>query len=356
MPVQVYHLFSGFALVLGLVVGSFLNVVIARMPEDRSIVHPPSHCPACGAFIKPYDNIPVLSWLLLRGRCRSCDTAISPLYPTIELLTGLLAWLVFRRVVPGPADLDLAHLVAFAVFFGFVAMLVAQTCVDLRHGIILDQFSIYAVPLGVAAAALLTRLGYPGAITWRQSVLGALFGSGLLLFVVWMYRGYLRVGALWQSRGSPALAVKPRPGGPSVGLVLLGSGVVLIFAALGGLEAPARALDATLSLTAWAHRRLYRPLRGLVEEQPGDGMGFGDVKLLAMMGAFLGAWPALPFTIFVASVVGSLVGIPVSLARGLGLKASLPFGPFLALAAIVYVVHGPELVERWLPGWSVLVR
>jgi len=280
VPQQAYALFSGFALVLGLVVGSFLNVCIARMPEDRSIVHPPSHCPSCGAFIEPYDNIPVLSWLLLRGRCRSCHTRISPLYPAIELLTGLLAWLVFRRVVGGPEHFDLPHLAAFGVFFVFVAMLVAQTFIDIRHYIIPDEFSIYAVPVGVAASALLSWLGYPEAVSWRQAALGALFGSSVLLFVMALF---------------------------------------------------------------WLIRRK-------------EGMGFGDVKLLAMIGSFLGAWPALPFVVFASSLIGAAVGIPVALSRGRGLGSALPFGPFLALAAIVYVLHGPELVERWLPGWSLLLR
>ena len=107
-PDGAWSFFAAFATVLGLLFGSFLNVCIARMPEDRSVAYPPSHCPACGHNIRWYDNIPVLSWLVLRARCRDCGLPISSLYPAIELLTGLLAWLLFARIVPGPDALDLA--------------------------------------------------------------------------------------------------------------------------------------------------------------------------------------------------------------------------------------------------------
>ena len=183
IPVDAYALFTGYATLLGLLVGSFLNVCIGRMPEDRSVVSPPSHCPACGSGIRWYDNIPVLSWLLLRAKCRDCGLPISSLYPTIELLTGCLAWLLWRRIVPDLAHLDLAHLAAFAVYLGFVCMLVAVTFIDLRHYIIPDEFSVYAVPLGVGASLLLGWLGYPDAVSWQQSVLGALAGGGTLLAI-----------------------------------------------------------------------------------------------------------------------------------------------------------------------------
>lgn len=278
-PDVFHHVLGGFALAFGLAVGSFLNVCIVRMPEDRSVVWPGSACPACGTAIKAYDNVPVLAWLWLRGRCRACGSRISPLYPIVELLTGLVAWLIFQRFVPGPEAHDPGHFAAFFVFFLFAAMLIAQTFIDVRHYIIPDELSIYAVPVGVAASALLAWLGFPGAIGWKGSVVGALVGGGLLGSVMGLY---------------------------------------------------------------WLVRRE-------------EGMGFGDVKLLAMMGAFLGALPAVPFILFLASVAGAAVGLPLALARGSGLRAALPFGPFLALGAIVYLLHGPELLERWLPGvWLMM--
>ncbi len=271
-PEGTWEVLGAFAALFGLLFGSFLNVVIGRMPEDRSVVHPPSHCPACGHDIRWYDNIPVVSWVLLRARCRDCGTPISSLYPAIELLTGCLAWLLWRRIVPDIGAVDLAHVAAFAVYLGFVCMLVAVTFIDLRHYIIPDEFSIYAVPLGVGAALLLSWLGYPEAVSWQQSVLGALAGGGTLLAIM----------GLW-----------------------------------------------------WLVRRQ-------------ESMGLGDVKLLAMIGAFLGLAPAVPLVIVVAAVAGSAVGVPLALLTRRRLNLALPFGPFLSLGAIAWLLHGEVLMELYL--------
>ncbi len=271
-PEGAWSFFAAFATMLGLLFGSFLNVCIARMPEDRSVAYPPSHCPACGHNIRWYDNIPVLSWLILRARCRDCGLPISSLYPAIELLTGLLAWLLFARIVPGPDALDLAHFAAFGVYLVFVCMLVAQTFIDIRHYIIPDEFSIYAVPLGVGGTLLLGWLGYPDALPWQQSVLGALLGGGSLALVM----------GLW-----------------------------------------------------WLVRRQ-------------ESMGLGDVKLLAMIGSFLGAVPAVPVIIVIAAVAGSIVGLPLALLTRRKLSLALPFGPFLALGALAWLLHGPVLLSVYM--------
>lgn len=278
-PELFYELMGGFALLFGLAIGSFLNVCIARIPEDRSVVWPPSACPACGHRIRARDNVPVLSWLLLRGRCRDCGTPISGLYPAIELLTGMVGWLVYRRVVEGPADLDLPHLAGFAFYLAFAAMLIAQAYIDIRHYIVPDQFSVYAVPVGLLGAFLLGLVGYEGAPTWQQSAVGALLGGG------------------------------------SLGLV---------------------------SLVYWLVRR-------------DEGLGFGDVKLFAMIGAFLGALPALPIVLLTGSLTGAVFGIAVAVARRKGLRTAVPFGPFLALGALVYLLHGPDLVARLFPGMRLLL-
>jgi len=273
---------QAFVLAVGLCVGSFLNVCIARMPEDRSVVHPASHCPACGAGIRPWDNIPVLSWIILRARCRDCGSAISALYPIIELLTGLVFWLVFCRVVPDGAALDAGHLLAAGLLCMFSAMLIGTTLIDIRHYIIPDEFSIYAAPLGILGFWGVSVLGarpIVGAHGWQDAAVGACVGGGVLLLIM---------GAYW-----------------------------------------------------------------LVRRE--EGMGMGDVKLVAMMGAFLGAVPAVPFILFVASVIGALVGVPLVLLGQRGLRTALPFGPFLALAAMIYVLHGPELTNRFFPGLAVLI-
>ncbi len=275
---DLHLMLQAFTLAVGLCVGSFLNVCIARMPEDRSVVSPPSHCPDCGSGIKPYDNIPVVSWLALGARCRVCKTPISPLYPTVELLTGCLSLLLYRHLVPEPAAFTPSAVAAWAVLLVFLAMLVGTTYVDLRHYIIPDQFSIYAVPVGIGANLALGAAGWGGALSWQQSVVGALVGGGSLGTVMLLY---------------------------------------------------------------WLVRRE-------------EGMGLGDVKLLAMMGAFLGAVPAIPFIILVSSVLGSVVGIGLIVVQGRGFRAQVPFGPFLAVAALVYVFFGDAIIREWLPAFALM--
>ncbi|MEQ1507546.1 MAG: prepilin peptidase, partial [Myxococcota bacterium] len=165
---------QGFAVVYGLVIGSFLAVCIQRLPEDRSL-RVPSACERCGAKLGWTENIPLVSYLALRGRCRHCGSRIPPLHPLVEALGGLLGWLVYRRVIADPADLDAAHAAAWVVRFGFLALLVVAAYVDVRHRIIPDQTSIYAVPFGIAAAVVLGWLGYDGfgTVTWQLAVLGA---------------------------------------------------------------------------------------------------------------------------------------------------------------------------------------
>ncbi|MDP2308031.1 MAG: prepilin peptidase [Pseudomonadota bacterium] len=261
-----YWIFAAFAGVFGLLFGSFLNVCVARMPEDRSVVWPGSACPTCGTAIKPYDNVPVLAWMWLGGKCRACKQPISALYPTVEALFGVLTFLLFRRVIPDLAYIDTAYLAAFVWYGWLLFALVALTFIDLRHYIIPDEFSIYSVPVGVAGAALLGWLGYTGAPTWQGSVVGALVGGGFLAAVIGLY---------------------------------------------------------------WLVRRQ-------------EGMGMGDVKLLAMLGAWFGPVAIFPI-LMMASIAGSIVGVTLAISRRSGLQLALPFGPFLALAAAIWLYAGRVL-------------
>lgn len=161
-----YHLGTGFAALFGALFGSFMNVCISRMPEDRSVVFPGSACPSCGTAIRPYDNVPVLAWFWLGGKCRACKSKISPLYPMVEALFAVAMALLFRHVVTDLADFDAAHLTAFVWYGWLFFAILAMTFIDLRHRIIPDEFSIYSVPVGVGGAALLGYLGYEGAPTW----------------------------------------------------------------------------------------------------------------------------------------------------------------------------------------------
>ncbi len=241
---------------LGAVVGSFLNVVIHRLPRGQSLVRPPSHCPSCGRRIRPWDNVPVVGFLVLRGRCRDCGAPISPRYPLVEALTAGLAVGLWARYGPSAQ---------FGVYFVFLAGLVAVTFIDLDHKIIPDSLSLGGIAAGLAASWV-TGLG------WAQSLLGAITGAGLLLAVALAYRG------------------------------------------ITGRE----------------------------------GMGLGDVKLLGAIGAFLG-WKAVLFTVFLSSVAGAGVGLAWMGLRGRDMRVEIPYGPFLALGAGVYVFWGPGLV-RWYFG------
>jgi len=243
------------ATALGAVVGSFLNVVIHRLPRDESLSFPPSHCPRCGARIRVRDNVPVLGFLLLRGRCRDCHSPISWRYPLVEALMAALSAALWLQ--HGPT-------VGFAVGFVFLAGLVAITFIDLDHKIIPDSLSLGGIIVGFGSA-FLTGVG------WQASLAGIALGGGLLLAVALGYWGVTRR----------------------------------------------------------------------------EGMGLGDVKLLAAIGAFLG-WRAVLFTVFVSSFVGSAVGLSLVACRGTGMKLEVPFGPFLALGATAWVFAGPALVDWYL--------
>ena len=252
-PDTVYALF---AIVFGMVVGSFLNVCICRMPKDQSVVTPPSHCPHCSYQIRWYDNIPLVSYLLLRGKCRGCGAHISLQYPLVELLNGILTLLLFLRF--GPT-------LAFVALFIFCSALVVITFIDIEHQIIPDEISLSGIVLGFVLSFFLQ--GH----SWLNSLLGILLGGGSLLLVAYAYQ--------W----------------------------------LTGKE----------------------------------GMGGGDIKLLAMMGAFLG-WKSIPFIIFASSMVGSVVGISMMLFQKKDSKLAIPFGPYLAFGAVLYIFYGKPLIQWYL--------
>jgi leader peptidase (prepilin peptidase)/N-methyltransferase len=260
------------AAVLGLVIGSFLNVVIHRLPRGESVVRPPSHCPGCGRRIAPVENVPLLSYLWLRGRCRGCRMRISPRYPAIEAATGLLfALLVARHGVSPMAG----------VYLLFAATLVAAAAIDFDHRIIPDRLSLggLAVALVLVPAAKAAS-GAPLGAALAGSVAGALLGGGLLWTVGFVHaRLAVALGRRfehWPGEGESP----PRPG----------------------------------SLDYWT----WFP-----------GLGFGDVKLLAMIGAVLG-----PFGVLEALVAAALAGLVIGLGFALAVRRfDAPFGFAPALAA-----------------------
>ena len=247
------------AFIFGICIGSFLNVCIYRLPEGKSIAHPPSSCPGCGTTIRFYDNIPLMSWLLLRGRCRHCHTPIAFRYVLVELLGGFMAVCVYFKFGPSTEGL---------VYYAFIAALLTITFIDLDHQIIHDVISLPGIPLGFAASFFIPP------ITWMDSLIGLLVGGGSLYAVAWGY------------------------------------------ALITGKE----------------------------------GMGGGDIKLLAMIGAFIG-WKGVLVTIFMGSAIGTLAGLTAMLAEKKDMKMRIPFGPFLAMGAVISIFFGNELIVWY---WNFL--
>ena len=277
--VRAYRMFVAVVFVFGLIVGSFLNVVIYRLPAGESVVKPRSRCPGCALQIAWYDNIPVLSWLLLRGRCRNCHASISLRYPAVELLTGAIFAAVAARF-----GFSLDTLVF--VFFG--AALVVVAMIDVDHQIIPDEISLGGLALG-------------------------LVGMPLLL----VSHGYTTSGALLFSWGG----------------ALLGGGV--------------------LWFVGFAHARVSVAMGREFEHWPGEGesipvfpsvdywtwfpgLGFGDVKLLAMIGAFVGPYGVM-LTIVAASFAGIVLGVGWMIATR---RYDSPFGfaPAIAVGTLVVLL------------------
>ena len=241
----------------GLFIGSFLNVCIYRIQKGESIVWPPSHCPKCTKALKPWDNIPVISYLILKGRCRYCSEPISVRYPVVELLSALLAVsLLYRFGVS----------VTFLIYYLWACVLLIITFIDLDIQIIPDRLSLGGIVVGLLVVYWLP-------VTYKDALIGLILGGGLLLAIIYGYYFLTKK----------------------------------------------------------------------------EGMGGGDVKLLAMIGVFTG-WQGVLFTVFASSLMGTMVGIPWGLLKKGTLKAAIPFGPFLALGALIYVFWGQYLID-WYFGY-----
>jgi leader peptidase (prepilin peptidase)/N-methyltransferase len=249
---------------LGGVWGSFFNVAIHRLGLYESVVRPRSRCPRCSQSILARDNIPILSWILLRGRCRHCGERISVRYPIVELLTILLALAVYWRLHLDYAAAPLSLSAHFLVGFAFVGTLLVLAGVDLDHKIIPDRVTYPAIP--------------------------AFFVAGLLL------------------RDVP-------PADLLIGIVT-GYGIVAV----------------TTELSVFVLRK--------------QGMGYGDAKLLALVGGFLG-WRAVIFSFFVAPFFGLLLLVPILLLKRRRLVGTeVPYGPFLVAAALLYLFFGRALLSQ----------
>lgn len=243
---------SVFSFIFGAIVGSFLNVVILRLPEEgKSISYPASHCPSCSSPLRWYENIPVISYLFLRGKCSHCKVKISFQYPMVELLMGFLTLAIFTKF---------GLTVSGFGYFVFCAALLAIIWIDIHLQIIPDEISLS----GIVAGFLFSFLN--PYVTWQSSLLGILLGGGVLYGVAFLYF--------------------------------------------------------------------------LIRKQ--EGMGMGDVKLLGMIGAFLG-YQSLLFVIFFSSFTGTIVGLSAMVKQKKGGATRIPFGPFLSLAAIVFLFFNQQI-------------
>ena len=264
------------ALILGLVIGSFLNVCILRIPLEVPITVPRSHCPHCKKLIRWYDNVPVLSYLILGGRCRRCKKKISARYPLIEAVTGLISVLLYLKFGLG---------VEWAIFFLFSAALLVLAFIDIDHRILPDVITLNGIWLGAIASVYLAE---PSPLVSR----------------------ILR----------------------SAGLDVTNPRIIALVGSLLGVVAGGGLL--------WGVAAAYLRLRGI------EGMGFGDVKMMAMVGALLGAPMAL-LTIMLGSLLGSVVGLTFMRLTGKSRDYELPFGTFLGIAGIVAVLYGEDLVRLY---------
>lgn len=243
--------------VLGAIFGSFGNVVIYRLPREESVVKPRSYCYSCKTQIKWYDNIPILSWFILRGKCRKCQAKFSFRYPLVEIIMAVLFALSYHY-----AGLSWTLLEYLIFIFG----LVVCTFIDLDHMILPDEFTLSGIVIGLIGAALNPQREF------LDALFGVLMGGGFLWGMAYVYYMFTK----------------------------------------------------------------------------NEGMGGGDIKLLAWIGAIVG-WKAIPFVIMTSAIVGSVIGLIAARKQKAGLKTVIPFGPYLALGAVVYLFGG-EAIALWYLG------
>ncbi|MGH9866851.1 MAG: prepilin peptidase [Candidatus Polarisedimenticolia bacterium] len=285
------------AAVLGLIFGSFANVCIHRLPDRRSVAWPGSACPQCGARIAWYDNLPVLSWIVLRGRCRACTASISVRYPLVE---ALCACLVVALWAEHGLSLRWAALSYLAV------SIVVLIPIDMRHGILPDKVTITGIVVGLAASLVTMPPGPFGAA--RGALVGALVPIGVRsLYMAWAKLRDRR-------RRLPAAAHADAAAGPPA-----------------EAEAPAEPAEDA----------------GPPADPQREGMGLGDVKMLAMVGAFLGA-PGALLTMLLGSMLGTIYVAPLLATGRHNMKTPIPFGPFLGVGALAVIFWGDAMIDWYL--------
>lgn len=251
------ELYPYIAFIFGLILGSFYNVCIYRLPLEKSVVKARSQCPHCEKLIPWYCNIPVFSFLFLKGKCLKCKGKISIQYPLVELISGILFFWLMKKY--GLTSQFFAYTI-------YLSSLLIITIIDLHHQIIPNEISLPGIIVGFLMCL------WTGDITWWESILGVLCGGGLFFLIAFLYEKIAKR----------------------------------------------------------------------------EGLGGGDVKLLAMIGAWQG-WQSIMMVVVISSAVGSVIGLTLMFFQKKDLKYAIPFGPFLALGALIYLIWGAEFNAWILP-------
>ena len=348
-----FHFWSAVFFIFGGIVGSFLNVCIYRMPLELSVVTPPSHCPHCKYAIPFYLNVPLLTWLALGGRCKNCRAPISPRYFIVELLTGLAflaCWLAFGHASPWIA----------LVYCLFLAGLITATFIDFEHFIIPDEITLGGAVVGFVISFLLPALH--GVRTagqgLSQSALGIAIGGGIVYAV-------LRLGKLLFGKQKMKLPPDTKIIFSETALCLPDEEIpygdffyrktdTIVFTAKN-LELIDRSYPSALVRLSPSELRIgdekmapetVPHLEATCSEitVPREAMGLGDVKFMAAIGAFLG-WQGAVFALMASSFIGSAVGIILIVCRKREWSSRMPYGPYIALAAALWLFGGRQWVE-----------
>ena len=348
-----FHFWSLCFFVFGCIVGSFLNVCIHRLPLGMSIVTPKSHCPHCKYSIPWYLNIPLVTWLALHGRCKNCGAPISPRYFIVELLTGaafLGCWLAF-----GNASHPLQSMPLAFVYAVFLAGLIVATFIDFEHFIIPDEITLGGMAVGFAASFFLPSLHDASTLNvgMRRSFIGAIVGAGAIYAI-------LRMGKLLFGRQRVKLPVETK-------IIFTDTSVHLPdkeipYEELFYRESDAIVLHArTVELVDRGYKdvlvRLSPSALEIGEEKmnpddvpcleavsteivlPREAMGLGDVKFMGAIGAFLG-WQGVMFSLMLSSMIGAVVGVMLIAMRRREWSSRMPYGPYIALAAAIWIFGG----------------
>lgn len=351
-----YSYWAGVFFIFGCIVGSFLNVCIYRLPRGESIINPPSHCPVCNYKIPWYLNIPLVSWVVLRGRCANCSTPISMRYFLVELLTGLMFLAAYLKF--GHHSIPLVLVVCL-----FISALIVASFIDLEHYIIPNEITLGGIIVGFVLSAIVPQIHRVD--TARK----ALIDSGLGIIIGWVLIYIIvQVGKLIFGKQKLKFNSTQK-------IIFTEDGIWLDQEYLPFEDIFFRETD-QIKFTA---QRLELPDRGYWEtdvvlspkklkigkdefdpalvlymeaeikeiELPREAMGFGDVKFMSAIGAFLG-WKGVVFSLCASSIIGAVVGLLLIVSGFRNRSSRIPYGPFIAISAVIWVFFAEEILKMWL--------